>query len=78
MTDVTVIINGEYATMWSIRPNTDAAREWIQENVESPEWMPENDDGTIIGDWRPMRDIARGMAAAGFTVANQYGAMLRA
>lgn len=76
MTDVTVIAP-DFATMWQLIPNSDAAREWMDERVEQPDWMPVREDGARVGDWRPMREIAYAMAAEGFTVANQDGAPLR-
>jgi len=60
-TDFTV---EDLGTMWQITAHTQAAQEWVDENVGEIDPILGTSD-SFLGDWRPMRDIARGMVDAG-------------
>jgi len=54
----------DLGTMWQIVAHTTQAREWVQQFVgEIPDYMGNHE--AFYGDWRPMREIARGMRDAG-------------
>ncbi len=53
----------DHGTIWTIETLTDAATEWVETNVELPDYM-----GTakaFHADWRQGRAIAEGMQADG-------------
>jgi hypothetical protein len=61
VTDYTV---EDLGTMWRIITHTPAARQWVEENVgEIEDYL--GTTANFLGDWRPMRDIARGMRDEG-------------
>lgn len=61
--DVTVVNDG---TLFLFTPQTDAAREWLQENVqEDAMWF----GGALVVEMRYAADLAMGLGSAGLKVA---------
>jgi len=54
----------DLGTMWRITTHTQAAQEWVDENLGEIDPLF-GDRESFLGDWRPMREIARGMRDAG-------------
>lgn len=60
MPDFTVT---DLGTLWQIRTLTPAATEWVEQNVEMPDYM--GNARTFNADWRQGRNIVEGMQADG-------------
>lgn len=57
---------GEWATVWQFEPKTEAAKEFIAENVELEDWQV---NGPMFAvDHRPARDLARYLTEEGFVL----------
>lgn len=58
-----------HGTVWSFQLLTEAAREWVRENVSIGDPVMQVRNGDLFyADHRPARDIAEGMRAAGLGV----------
>lgn len=60
-----VVVSGD-GTLFAIRPLTDAARRWIDENVSAEGWMWLGN--TLYVEHRYIADIVAGMEDAGLIV----------
>lgn len=49
-----------------VRPLTEAAREWIEENVQSEEWQWLGP--SLVVEWRTVENLIAGMIEAGLEV----------
>jgi|SRR5581483_4050698 len=57
-------------TIYLLTPHTDAAREWVQEHIETDDWSigPQHFGDSIAVDHRYIADIVRGIQADGLEV----------
>ena len=61
---------GQFSTMWSFRALTPAAKEFVAEHVEVPDYMQVGaiNDTSFMADHRMGRDLAFGLIDQGFVV----------
>lgn len=57
---------GEWATVWQFEPVTEAAKEFVEENLELEDWQKLG--GTFACDHRPARQLARQLSDEGFVL----------
>jgi hypothetical protein len=57
-----------HGTVWTIVPQTEAAKEWTAENVEIEDWQRMGSGSGFTGDHRPMRHLVEAIEAEGFSV----------
>jgi hypothetical protein len=65
--DVDVSIEN-HGSIFLFRLNTDAAGEWVDQNVDLPDYMLQGDGSAIFVEHRAARPLAAGMETAGLTV----------
>lgn len=69
MPDTPDIVVADHGTVWRFQVRSEAAREWVEGNVEIPGWA--GSSRAFTADHRPARDLVEGMLEAGFTVESQ-------
>lgn len=60
----------DHGTIFFIRPETDAAKEWVKKNVSQEGYQPYYPDQVVV-EHRFVQNIVMGIVADGFVVDNE-------